>query len=332
MSFASIIGHQQVRRLLQQAVARQSVPQSMLLAGPEGVGKHAIAIALAQAVNCPSSIDGDGCGMCQTCGRIARGQHFDVVTLGLEGAASIGIPAVRERVLDAAGYRPFEARRRVFIIDPADALTPQAQDALLKTLEEPPPASLFILITACPDALVPTVQSRCRRLRCGALAERDVARVLTERCGIEADRARDLAALAGGTVAGALALADAAGQLSEDRDVARALLAAWAGDRLDSRLKAAAQLAEHEKKRRSREALSTRLGLLAALLRDLSAILCGDPNAVVHTDVLDDLRRYASAFDRGRVLAAWSALDSAQNALERNGSPKIIADWVALAI
>jgi len=181
---SSIIGHAPVIDLLRQAVRRGRVPQSLLFAGPDGVGKHAVAIALAQAVNCPNPRDGDACGTCSTCLRIARGQHSDVTVIDKGDKASIQIDRVRERILDVVGYRPFEARRRVFILDPADEMTIQTQDALLKTLEEPPPAAMIILVTAYPDTLLPTIQSRCRRLRFGLLSENDVARVLTER-GIE---------------------------------------------------------------------------------------------------------------------------------------------------
>src|SRR5262249_32359587 len=104
-----------------------------------------------------------------TCERIFRSQHSDVVMLDRGDEASIKIRALRERVLEVIGYRPFEAARRVYVIDPADDLTDEAQDALLKTLEEPPSAAILILVTAYPDMLHPTIQSRCRRLRFGPL-------------------------------------------------------------------------------------------------------------------------------------------------------------------
>src|SRR6185436_2920156 len=136
MSLSSQTGHARIADLLQQAVVRNSVPQSLLFAGPEGTGKRAMAVALAQAVNCPNTKNGDACGECPTCARIARGDHYDVVTIEPEdGAATIKIEQLREGVLDAVGYRPFEANKRVFIIDPADAMTENGQDALLKTLE-----------------------------------------------------------------------------------------------------------------------------------------------------------------------------------------------------
>jgi DNA polymerase-3 subunit delta' len=331
---SAIIGHHQVVDLLQRAAARGTVPQSLLFAGPNGVGKHAVAVALAQAVNCPKAGPDkktgafDACGVCQTCQRIARGQHFDVVDLGLEGAATIKIDDLRDRVLDVVGYRPFEARRRVFIIDPAEALT--AQDALLKTLEEPPASAMLILITAKPDMLAPTVQSRCRRLRFGALTDAEVAGVLSARCEIEPARARVLASMAGGSVA--RALSEEAGQVAEDRDAALALLSAVAGDRTMTKLKAAVAFTQHDSDRRDREALSMRLVMLSSFLRDLAAIGAGEEGRVSNTDMAADLARLSGTFDRGRVLDAWAAIERAQAALSRNAGPKIVADWVALTI
>src|SRR5262245_58297198 len=134
MPFASIFGHAHVLALLRQAVSRGTVPQSLIFAGPDGVGKRAIAIALALAVNCPRRKDGDACGECPTCQRIARGQHSDVTLLDQGDEPSIKIRMVRDRILDTIGYRPFEASRRVYVIDPADAMTNEAQDALLKKI------------------------------------------------------------------------------------------------------------------------------------------------------------------------------------------------------
>src|SRR5204863_1502376 len=106
--------------------------------------------------------DVDACGECASCRRIARGVHQDVLTIEPGDTGTIKIEQVRD-VIDRAGYRPFEGRRRVVIVDEADAMVAPAQNALLKTLEEPPSASVFILISSTPDALLPTVRSRCRQ-------------------------------------------------------------------------------------------------------------------------------------------------------------------------
>jgi len=255
-----------------------------------------------------------------------------VVVLDKGDEASIKIKPIRERVLDVVGYRPFEAQRRVFIIDPADEMTLEAQDALLKTLEEPPPSAILILITAYPDTLRPTIQSRCRRLRFGWLSEDDVARVLVETCDVTAAASRAMAAASGGSVS--RALAEESGDLEDDRETALGLLAASAKPRdVPARLKAATALAQVGTKRRVGEALGTRLSIVASLLRDLGAISAGGPSApIANADLADTLGGLAGSFSLARVSDGFAAVDRAQAALDRHASPKIVADWVALTL
>src|SRR5438067_196476 len=160
MPFRAITGHRPVRELLARATARGTLPPSLIFAGPEGVGKRLTATALAQALNCERPIpygslkteDGkqdaghDACGECAACKRIARGVHADVLVIEPGETGSIKLDQVREAI-DRAAYRPFEGRRRLVVVDQADAMVDVAQEALLKTLEEPPAASVFVLIT-----------------------------------------------------------------------------------------------------------------------------------------------------------------------------------------
>ncbi|HXT71682.1 MAG TPA: hypothetical protein VN700_18130 [Vicinamibacterales bacterium] len=329
MPLASVVGHAPVVALLRHAVGRSRVPQTLLFAGPEGVGKMATAIALAEALNCPvrrQSSGDDACGKCQTCLRIQRGQFSDVTVVDRGDDATIKLKVLRERVLDVIGYRPFEGERRVFVIA-ADDLRDDGQDALLKTLEEPPPSAVLILVSAFPDSLSQTVQSRCRRLRFGALSEREVARILVERTGTDRGAANGLAAVSGGSVT--RALAEQSGDLGGDRDAALAVLAAAKGN-VTLQMKASATFAKNDSDRRDREALGARLDVLASLLRDLGALAAGTSDGLANGDLEGDLRTLSSAFPLSRVTAGYASLNRAQSALERNASPKIVADWVAL--
>lgn len=331
---STVIGHRRLIPLLRQAVARGRVPQSLLLAGPEGVGKGTVAVALAQALNCPTRIRtqaDDACGRCAVCKRIERGQFTDVVRLDRGEHASIKIEPLRERVLDLVGYRPFEGARRVFIIDGADDLTEQAQDALLKTLEEPPPAATLMLVTAFPDSLRPTIQSRCRRLRFGPLMEEDVVRVLVERAGVDAAKAKTLATVSAGSVSRALAAAD--DDLEEDRAAALAVITAAHAGRLEGRLKAATELAQFDPKtRRAREALGARLSVVGSLLRDLALLSTGAGVPLANTDFQSQLDRCRPSFDPDRLEQGFAAIIEAEKALDGNASPKIVADWVAVRL
>src|SRR5262245_14437977 len=155
MTFREIIGHRRLTTLIARAIARESLPPTLLFAGPSGVGKWAVARATAQALNClePVKQHGDlavdACGKCRSCDRIARGVHVDVVSLEPDDKATIKIDAVRD-VLGTTAFKPFEGRKRVVLIREADTLLDAAQNALLKSLEEPPAGTMFILTTAVP--------------------------------------------------------------------------------------------------------------------------------------------------------------------------------------
>jgi DNA polymerase-3 subunit delta' len=327
MSFREIRGHRPLLALLERAVAQGTLPHSLIFAGPEGVGKRLTATALAQALNCERA-DGAGCGECTACKRIARGVHADILVIEPGDSGSIKIDQVREAV-DRTAYRPFEGRRRLVIIDEADALVPEAQNALLKTLEEPPPASVFVLITSRPDVLLPTVRSRCQRLRFGPLAPADVADVLINDHGVEPADAHAAAAAADGSVG--RALAGGAEDANEARDAAARLLqsAATSSDprrRLDGAKALTGGSGD-------RDDLSRRLLALSSLIRDLGLLQSqADERTLANGDLKPQLQALLRSFDGDRTVRAFDTVDRALDALDRNASPKIVADWLALTI
>src|SRR5262245_44721653 len=160
MPFSSLIGNERIKKLLQRGVAEGRTGQSLLMAGPQGVGKRQFAIALAQSLNCETVKDGDACGHCVPCRRIAAGEHADVQTVVKDGQC-IKIDQLRSVSRDAQ-YRPFEGRQRVLIIDDADRMNLPAANSILKTLEEPPESTLIVLVSAKPYAMPETVRSRCQ--------------------------------------------------------------------------------------------------------------------------------------------------------------------------
>ena len=274
----------------------------------------------------------DGCGRCTSCTRIARRVHPDVVWLEPDEAGAIGIDAVRA-VLDQVAYRPFEARRRVVIADEADALGTAAQSALLKTLEEPPPATVFILVSSRPDALLPTVLSRCPRLRFRPLTIVELAKALADRGYAEAE-AHAVAAISDGSLGRALEAR--AGDLLEARQLAGEVLAkvartANARDRLEQAKVLTAKRGGSAAS--DRDQLSAYLRAMASLLRDVELLATGaDERALANADVQGDLDRLRDAYAGGRSREAFVAVDRAIAALDRNASAKIVADWLVLQI
>ena len=144
------------------------MPHAYLFSGPPGSPLMDAAMALAAAMNCTEA-RGEGCGTCEQCTKIAGGFHPDVVTLVREGAAQIvPIESVRNQVIARIALPPHEAATRVFVVEEATSMAPPAANALLKTLEEPPARTLFVLCTTAPEQLLPTIRSRCQRIRFGA--------------------------------------------------------------------------------------------------------------------------------------------------------------------
>jgi DNA polymerase-3 subunit delta' len=289
----------------------------------------------------------DACGRCTACTRIARGVHADVRLLTPNERGAIAVDAVRD-VIDQANYRPFEGRRRVIIVDDADETTEAAQNALLKTLEEPTPSSVFVLVTARPDLLRPTVRSRCQRLRFGLIDAEEIANGLTTRHGFTVARARAAAAMAGGCFA--RALADEGDEATEARSVAADVLRGLARTpaprlrlELAQRLMAAAERKGRGASRGTRargsgaaterELLGRRLEALSVLLRDVGATVSNAvPQRLANADMHPLLTEAARGFDVGRLVRAYRTIDQGLVALDRNISPKTVADWVVMQL
>src|SRR5688572_10622894 len=323
MPFRSIIGHRRLVSLLSRAVAHETLPPSLLLAGPAGVGKRRMAVAVAQAVNCLQprvsrdqgsgirdpglevDLELDACGECASCRRIARGVHPDVILMEPGESGSIKIEQVRDAI-DRAGYRPFEGRRRVVIVDEADALVAAAQNALLKTLEEPPSASIFILVSSMPDALLPTVLSRCPRLRFGTLSTGEVAEALMrDHAYAEAD-ARAAAADADGSIGRALSAG--AADLVDAREAAQGLLERSARTGDPARLLDAARelTARKSPSGGERDQLAAALRALASLLRDVGLLaIRADTGALANADLRPRLEALTASHDSERTTRAY---------------------------
>ena len=336
MPFRQLTGHRHLLDLIARAATRGSLPPSVIFAGPEGVGKRMAAVGLAQLMNCLTPVlqpggSSDACGTCASCKRIARGVHADVLLIEPGDTGVIKIDQVRDAV-ERSAYRPFEGRRRVVIVDDADLMNADAQNALLKTLEEPPAASTFVLVTSRPDMLLPTVRSRCQRLRFGRLSPADVASVLIAQHQYAAADAHAAASLSDGSIG--LALEGGSDAFLEARQAAVDLLETAAlTDDPRRRLEGAKALAGAARGGSDREELARRLRALGSILRDMGALLSrADERCLANADLRPLLQRLHRSFDGERALRAFSAVDRALSALERNASPKLVADWLAFQI
>lgn len=343
MRLGDITGHGPIRHLIARAVSRDSLPPSLMLVGPEGVGKRSVALALAAFVNCEVGVRGDeavpasdGCGECGSCRRVARGSHVDVITIAPGDTGSIKVDSIRS-VVNQVAYRPFEGRRRVVVIDDAERLVPEAQNALLKTLEEPPSASMFLLITHRPHLLLPTVRSRCPQIRFGNLSTEGVAGILASQPEFEPDTARAAAAVADGSVSRALE-AGSSDQLEVRRSAVTVLRALAGKPSAKSRLGLGKEFVSSRPGGRStkiseREALICQLRALNTLFRDLQIVSArGDYAWLANADLESELVGLSRSYDIERAGRGFENVDRAVTALTRNASPKVVVDWLTQQI
>jgi DNA polymerase-3 subunit delta' len=326
--FAAIVGQQQAIAGLRRALERNRLPHAVLFHGAAGIGKATTAGILAQALNCAERGFVDACGACVSCRKVARGLHPDILWVAPQ-KGSIRLPQVSPRKPDGPdaeppnepivswiGYRPYEGRRRVVVIDNAHTMTPPAQNALLKTLEEPPPSSMLVLVTPAPGGLLPTIRSRCQPLRFQPLPPALLRQHLEEARGLPPEEARLRAALAAGSLGRAIDLD--LDEHGERRDFAEAAVA-------DARDGGAALLATAETLltagagERKIEQAASAIDAVRDVLRDLLVLAATDNEALVaNLDRAAEWRDWAAKIEPDALIAA---LDAVQDAGERLRSP-----------
>jgi DNA polymerase-3 subunit delta' len=315
MGFAEVLGHDRVKTILSSALGHGRLPPALLFSGPDGVGKKALALVCARALVCERRRD-DACEQCASCTRAARGLHPDVVLVEPDGA-TIKIDRVRD-VAREIGARPFEARSRAFVIDEAHLLTEQAANALLKSLEEPCPTSHVLLVTAAPQALLPTIRSRCQTLRVGTLPPAVLGEHLETRRGLPREEAHLRAVLSGGSLGGALAFEPEA--YRGLRDALLTLLEAIPRQGPFERMDAAQKLADVDD-------LPLALTALRALLRDIAALAAGAPEgSVLNADVVARLRALAGGPLGRRAGELAASIAETREALRTNANPLLSMD------
>lgn len=302
MTFDSLLGNRALVTRLARMAEADRVPPSLLFTGPSGVGKLQAALALAQAVNCLNQ-PGTGCGECSVCLRIGKGEHPDVHIARPEGVGrQLKAEAVRQIVSDAP-FRPFEGRRRVSIFVDAERMNPTAANILLKTLEEPPPWAILVLITSNAASLLPTILSRCQVYRFAPLAIDDVTEELVSRHGMDRERATLVAALSGGSLEKARELEDES--LSEVRQTALSMVRVVVDGASERDMVSWADaLSKHDQ-------LLMLLQLLLGIVRDVATRHAG--GTLVHRDLEKEIDRLAE----GAPLSLWiRAHELAEGALE----------------
>ncbi len=287
MPFEELIGHEPAVRLLQGQIERDQLAHTYLFIGPEGIGKRALALEFAKALEC-------------------EGPDLLVVTPE-EDSREIKIEQVRQ--MEAwMSLTPYGGKRKAVILDPADALTEESTHACLKILEEPPARSIFILLASAPHRLPATLLSRCHKIRC---APQGIARVATalQKEGVDPTVARMLAICSGGRL-GLARQFHQSNRLAKRNAALDQILAAQKRKDLENPFPKA-----------TRREVEEYVEWYASWWRDLLILrLQGDPAWVVHQDRLDQLQKTAAAIPVETILARVDRSYEVQEAVQRNAN------------
>lgn len=331
-----IIGHEWAVEQLRLSIRSGADAHAYLFSGPPGLGKRLLALRTAQALNCERGA-GDPCLACRACRRIERGNHPDVRIASMESQAAAGkaeeaarqkelkIATVREWQRDIT-LRPYEAQRRVLILHDAERLSEEAANAMLKTLEEPPPYATLILVADSND-LLPTIVSRCRILRLRPLPRRQVVAALASR-GADPETAALLAAWSGGRIGQALRLLETPEAIARRDERLAALLAIHEEGRGEGMRWAEQRSREY--RGGEQESVFAWLELWQSWWRDVLLVAAGSPEGVVNIDRQVDLERIARRHPLPRIYAFITQLGQAAQQLRENANPNLVLENLAL--
>lgn len=333
MSLAEVKCQDRAVQALEAGLSRGQVHHAWLFQGPEGVGKELAAVGLAQAMTCPEKPN-VGCGTCGSCRRVAGRNHPDVTVVmpedeqvrrGLAGRSDfentpsrdIRIDQVR-RLQERLAFRALESKAKIAILVSAHSLNPSAQNALLKTLEEPPSGTVLILVSSAPDKLLPTIRSRCAKATFAPLPVEFIAEKVkatgTAKKPIDDGTARQAAAMAGGSLARALSFdVDA---LSERKTIIEQFEAL---ERTDAR----GWLALAETLGEDRVTAEVALEVLQVWLRDVACAQAAG-KTLVNTDLESLAVTAATKVSSVGLHRRNLLIDEARNAItQRNGSVRL---------
>jgi len=341
MTWHGIYGHDDVVERFRRALGRGRLASSFLFVGPEGIGKRSFALKLAQALLCRTRPEQamDPCGECPACVQVAARTHPDLMVvakpkdksfLPLELLIGDKEHRMRRGLCHGIALKPFMGGRKIAIIDDADYLNAEGANSLLKTLEEPPPRSVLILIGTSPARQLPTIRSRCQLIRFRPLGAEIVARLLVEHGFVETEaEAQRLASHCGGSLQRAAELADA--QLWAFRTQLYTQLAqpVLESGRLAKAVVAFVDEAGREAAARRRRARQV-VGLAAEFYRALVHALCGSPQTG-DAELRDSVGRAMEVWP-GDELVAAACLDrclEAAGQIDRNAHlPTLLECWL----
>ena len=323
--FSEIIGHDQIVGQLKSSILEKRVNHAYLIQGGPGSGKMMLAKAFAQALLCENN-EGDACGGCRACHQVETGNHPDLCFVTHEKPLLISVGEIRDQLVTDIGIRPYNGGYKVYIVKDADLMNVSAQNALLKTLEEPPAYAVILLLTRNAAALLETVRSRCALLTLNRLSDETLRKYLTDHLEMPDYQARQVTAFAEGSIGRAMELA---GSEDFNRLCEEALKVAAGAGRMDAHqiLLAVARAAEYK------DRIRDYLEILSVWFRDVLCFKAAQaPDQLIFLDRVARVREAASKASYEGLEQILQAIEKAWIRLNANVSFNLTMELLFLTI
>ena len=321
MPLHEIKGHNRQIEILKRAVNNDKVPHAYLFSGLAGIGKKLVAMRLAKSLQC-EAIDNKPCGICLPCKKIEDGNHPDILMVEPDGQF-IKVDQIRE-LQKKLGYKPFEGKATVCIIDGADKLNISAANSLLKTLEEPPARTHLVLIAENIRMVIPTILSRCQRINFSPLPVEDVEVILKKDESFGGEDIKTIAAMSGGSPGKALSMAGAFPM--EEKDL---LLKDFSS--INS-VEKAFLLAEKLIAKDQVNQLMGKLELLKFFLRDVMLTKLGSGNKIVNVNQKHIIAKRADQLTIKDIISEVEIISEAEKTITMNANKRLTVETMLLKL
>ncbi len=332
--FSQIIGQEKAKHLLGNVMRRKRIPHAYLFTGIPGIGKTSTARAFTMLLNCESPSGIEACGTCSSCHKMLNGNFPDFVSVQPDGQ-NIKIEQIRE-LNRSLGYAPFAGGYRVCVIHRAEAMTGEAANAFLKTLEEPPPGNIFVLNAVEPRDLLPTIVSRCQRVGFRPLKSHEIMEQLALRTDLDEASAATLARAADGSLGRALKMSDS--DYLERRRVWLSHLFGLYGCSGAEALNVAVLSAKEDRagldQPENRKAgLFDMLSLWATCYRDLLLVRVGaSRDLLINDDCIEQLKKRASKMPVQNLIESFQTVNQAVKDLYRMRNKTLVMENALLSL
>ena len=324
-SFKDVVGHRDIINYIKNAVKMDQVSHAYIMNGERGAGKKLLAYLFAMTLLCEEGGE-EPCNTCHSCRQAETGNHPDIIRVTHEKPNSISVDDIREQVNNTIMIKPYQGPYKVYIIDHADLMTPQAQNALLKTIEEPPQYAVLMLLTENAEALLPTINSRCVMLRLRYIKDKLIKKYLMESLKVPDYKADLCTAFAQGNMGHAIMLANSE-HFNEIREAAVHLLRHVHDMELSEIVEAVNSVTAFKLE------ITDYLDIIAVWNRDVLLYKATrDMDTVVFKDQIDDIREQARKSSYEGIQLIISSLDKAKARLKANVNFDLVMELLFLTM